>query len=292
LSATCNLTNLSTLFDLQFVCDSRTNGVQVLWSSPLPLAQPIFPADFDTPAPGQFTLKTNRTTFDVPFTIPAGILGSDDMGSYGLALDVMQSAKTEIVTYAVQPPMVQLQPAAGTVLLSWPTNLTGFRLQQSTDLANWMTIASSNANGLGFPSSTGRMFFRLSRPVLDLAVSQQASANPVVAGSNVTYSISVTNRGPADGTGVLVNFTLPATNAIVQSVVASGGAVTQSSGSVLCSLGGLPAGSGTTLTIVVTPLAAGQFLTNASVACNEINEDLGDSMSPSDVTVLPSPSSH
>ena len=47
-------------------------------------------------------------------------------------------------------------------------------------------------------------------PACDLALSLIGFPDAVVAGSNVTYTITVTNQGPSSATGVIVNDTLPA----------------------------------------------------------------------------------
>ncbi len=46
-------------------------------------------------------------------------------------------------------------------------------------------------------------------PAADLALSLTGFPNPVVAGSNVTYTVAVTNLGPSTATGVIVNDSAP-----------------------------------------------------------------------------------
>lgn len=47
------------------------------------------------------------------------------------------------------------------------------------------------------------------RAQVDLAITKTDSPDPVIAGSNVTYTITVTNNGPSDAQNVLVKDTLP-----------------------------------------------------------------------------------
>ena len=49
----------------------------------------------------------------------------------------------------------------------------------------------------------------LAAPSVDLIAGMTASANPTVAGSNLTYTITVTNSGPAPATGVFLTNYLP-----------------------------------------------------------------------------------
>jgi uncharacterized repeat protein (TIGR01451 family) len=79
-------------------------------------------------------------------------------------------------------------------------------------------------------------------------------------GGNLSYTVAVSNLGPAAASGVIVTDTLPAN---VTFVSASGGA-SNSGGVVVGQMGSISAGTGTNLTIVVTPLATGLF-TNTAV---------------------------
>jgi len=68
--------------------------VNVSFLSPL-ISSPISSQDFDTNIdpllPGYFLLNPNNSKFSIPFYIPAGTLGEDEIGQFGLALDIFQS---------------------------------------------------------------------------------------------------------------------------------------------------------------------------------------------------------
>ena len=93
-------------------------------------------------------------------------------------------------------------------------------------------------------------------PVADVAIGKVGSAF-VVAASNLTYTISVTNFGPSSANGVVVTDSLPAT---VTFVSATGGGL-NNSGVVNWSLGTLTSGQTTNVTLTVTAPASGS-LTN------------------------------
>jgi uncharacterized repeat protein (TIGR01451 family) len=83
----------------------------------------------------------------------------------------------------------------------------------------------------------------------DLSVTKTDSPDPVTAGSNLTYTITVTNNGPADADSAQVTDAVPAGTSFVS--------VTPSQGScdgttdVLCTLGPLANGASATVTLVV-----------------------------------------
>jgi hypothetical protein len=72
----------------------------------------------------------------------------------------------------VAPPTLALVPSApGGMILQWPTNATGFVLEQNSDLAttNWVTFAGPTTVvdtnfQASIPTQTGSGYFRLSHP--------------------------------------------------------------------------------------------------------------------------------
>lgn len=72
----------------------------------------------------------------------------------------------------------------------------------------------------------------------DLALTKTDSADPAVEGQQLTYTLTATNNGPDDATDVVITDTLPTS---VTFVSASSGC-TNSSGTVTCDLGSIPAG--------------------------------------------------
>ncbi|MGH9753919.1 MAG: VWA domain-containing protein, partial [Blastocatellia bacterium] len=85
----------------------------------------------------------------------------------------------------------------------------------------------------------------------DLSITQVASPNPVVTGSNVTYTLTVANNGPGAAANVVVTDNLPASTTFVSCSSTNGGT---------CS------GSGNNRSITFTSLAAGASATIDLVA--------------------------
>lgn len=67
----------------------------------------------------------------------------------------------------------------------------------------------------------------------DLSIAKSGNPDPVVGGANVTYTVTVTNLGPNDSTGVRVVDTLPAATALVAGTPSGAGWSFSSAGSTL-----------------------------------------------------------
>jgi len=101
-------------------------------------------------------------------------------------------------------------------------------------------------------------------PAADLALSLAGLPNPVVAGSNVTYKISVSNLGPSTASGVIVNSALPAEVAVL-STSATQGSGSVSNRTLIWNLGTLSGGAEASITIVAATITNGVISSTASV---------------------------
>src|SRR3954451_5439777 len=102
----------------------------------------------------------------------------------------------------------------------------------------------------------------------DLSITKTDSPDPVVVGSNLTYTIKVDNPATSTGpaTNVVVTDNLPSS---VDFVSATGGTCQKSGGTVTCNLGQVNAGSTATVTIVVRTKKEGTLSNTASVSSPE-----------------------
>src|SRR4029077_8451558 len=96
--------------------------------------------------------------------------------------------------------------------------------------------------------------------VSDLSLTKVDNPDPVFVGDTLTYTLGVGNAGPDAATGVTVTDTLPGGVAFV-SASPTQGSCGLPGGTVTCNLGGLATAAGASVTILVTPTAAGT-LTN------------------------------
>ncbi|HEY9172717.1 MAG TPA: LamG-like jellyroll fold domain-containing protein, partial [Verrucomicrobiae bacterium] len=104
----------------------------------------------------------------------------------------------------------------------------------------------------------------------DLKIAMTAAPQPGVVGSNLVFTLTVTNAGPGEASNVTVTDPLPASMAFV-SAVASQGSATHSGQGVTAKLGILTNGGWATVTITVTPTAFGPLTNTASVAAGEVD---------------------
>ena len=126
------------------------------------------------------------------------------------------------------------------------------------------------------PDQTGDATVAItSAPSADLAVSKEDDADPVILGSQVTYSITVSNSGPDQATGVILLDTLPDT---VEFVSSSNGSANCSadSGLVICQLAQISSGGQSKVDIVVTTLETGEIVNHVTVTANEHDPNTGD----------------
>jgi uncharacterized repeat protein (TIGR01451 family) len=95
----------------------------------------------------------------------------------------------------------------------------------------------------------------------DVALLMTDSPDPVLAGANLTYTLTVTNIGSNSATGVVISNTLPV-GVVFSSAVSSQGTCTQAAGIVTCNLGAIGGSGSATVTIVVVPIAGTGSVTN------------------------------
>lgn len=99
-------------------------------------------------------------------------------------------------------------------------------------------------------------------PVADLSIQKSHLPTTLVAGTNVTYTINVTNAGPSTAADVVVTDTLPAGLSLISVAGSTGWACTTA---VSCSNPSLPVGNSTiTIVAAVDPSFAGTSVANTA----------------------------
>ncbi|MBI1294078.1 DUF11 domain-containing protein [bacterium] len=122
----------------------------------------------------------------------------------------------------------------------------------------------------------------------DLSLTKSATPDPVIAGEVVTYTLVVTNNGPAAATGVTITDTLP----VSVSFGSATAGCTENSGVVVCAVGSLAVNGSATFTIAVSTdsNATGSISNSAVAAANEDDPNPNNNSDSADVTVNPPPS--
>src|ERR1043166_4168337 len=95
-------------------------------------------------------------------------------------------------------------------------------------------------------------------PIIDLVLTQSDRPDPAAIGTNLTYVITVTNRGPADATSVILNDQLQSGLEFL-SLSNTSGNCTNDNGTITCGWNRLTNGAGAVITMVVRPTLGGLF---------------------------------
>jgi uncharacterized repeat protein (TIGR01451 family) len=115
----------------------------------------------------------------------------------------------------------------------------------------------------------------------DLAITQTDSPDPVTVGNNLIYKLTITNNGPSAATGVTLIDTPLGAN-----FLASSQNCPLSASVNTCNLGNLAAGASVTVSIAVTPTAAGTVSNTASVTATEVDPNTANNSATESTTVI------
>ncbi len=119
----------------------------------------------------------------------------------------------------------------------------------------------------------------------DMAIVKSASPNTTVpSGDFLTYTLAVTNNGPASATNVIVTDPLP-TDVSVFSVTSSAGTCSNAGGTVTCLLGTMANAGTASITILTLAGAPGIASNTASVTADQSDPNLTNNSSTQNVTI-------
>jgi uncharacterized repeat protein (TIGR01451 family) len=110
-----------------------------------------------------------------------------------------------------------------------------------------------------------RVSFDASPPDADVSLAKADSPDPVRVGEPLTYTLTLTNNGPADATDVTLTDTLPAGVTFGSATPSKGSCPESGDTRVRCDLGSLAPDASATVEVVVTPDLAGTLTNTASV---------------------------
>jgi len=159
------------------------------------------------------------------------------------AIGGLVHAATDTITVVVKP------TAAGTITDTASVEA----IQADNNQANNSATVTTIVNGAAGPN-------------IDLSISKMASPTTGTVDVNETYTIVVTNNDTTnDATGVSMTDLLPANATFVSASDGNGGTITQSGNTLSDAIGGLAHTATDTITVVVTPTAAGTITDTASV---------------------------
>ncbi|MDQ3668516.1 MAG: PQQ-dependent sugar dehydrogenase [Acidobacteriota bacterium] len=203
----------------------------------------------------QTVIPGGSASYTVTVTPTNGFTGTVDLSVNGLPSDTSAS---------FDPPSVIITDAS-------PQSSTMTVTTSASTPTGTQTLIITGTSG-SLVRTTSVTFVAASAMTANLSVSKVDSEDPVVVGSTLTYTITVTNGGPAAATGVVLTDT-PPSGVVFNSVETSQGTCSGTS-SLTCDLGGITNGGSATVIIVVTPQAPGQLTNTASVSGNELDPDM------------------
>lgn len=214
-------------------------------------------------------------------------LGSGNDGSYAPSISgdgryiTFISAANDLVggfySASVQNVYRHDRLTSETVLVSQNRFITGGGNSDS-----YQPRVSSNGGAIAFVSSASNLIAddnnnnddlfawqgNLVASGVDLVLTKDASTNTVAQSGAFSYTLTATNYGSAGATGVTVTDALPPEVSFV-SASTSQGTVTNSSGTIIATVGNLGVNAGVSITINVTAVTAGSISNFASVVAIE-----------------------
>ncbi len=152
-----------------------------------------------------------------------------------------------------------------------------------TTVSNTVTVTSATPDPDPTNNQATEPTLVLAPTDADLVIVKTDAPDVAVAGTNVSYTLSVTNRGPATATGVSVTDTLPAGTTFVS----GSGGCSASGGIVTCAVGTLAPGSSLALGVTIaTPPTPGVIDNTATVSATEPDPNPGNNTDPEPTTLV------
>lgn len=152
----------------------------------------------------------------------------------------------------------------------------------ASPLSNTASVAASPANT--DPANDSDTELTTVLPARDLSLSKTDSPDPVAAGAQLAYTLTVQNPSTAAATDVVVTDTLPAGTTLVSTT----GCNEDPAGVPTCTIPSIPGGGSAVVTIVVTvsPAASGTLTNTATLAASAANLDPSNDTAIAETTVI------
>lgn len=123
----------------------------------------------------------------------------------------------------------------------------------------------------------------------DLAISMTAAPDTVTVGDNLTYSLSVTNLGPAMASSVTVMDSLPTSLTFVSATASQGTWATNGDGQFNCALTNISVHGSATISLVVRPNSADTISNTVTVSSSVSDPNIGNNTASAVTTATPAP---
>lgn len=147
-------------------------------------------------------------------------------------------------------------------------------------------VAASGEVDLTPANNSASATFTVLANVADLAVTNFASPNPVTIGSNLAFTVTVTNRGPNTALGVVLSNTLPSGVFLVSSNASQGSVTAFVGTNLVASFGNIAAGTNATLNFVVAVPTSGSITNIARVSASSSDTNIANNSITNTVQVI------
>jgi uncharacterized repeat protein (TIGR01451 family) len=228
------------------------------------------PAVAGSPLTYLFTVTNSgpNTASFVVFTnaLPPGMSLISASSSQGSA----PTASGSVVTANLGP--LNVGASAGVTIVAMPGAAAA---GTATSIAN---VASASETDLNPANNTVSVISSVALPLADVGVSQTAAPNPALVGSNVTFTISVTNRGPGLALDLALTNPIPS-GALFISATSTVGTATSLGGVVTCQFGNLASSTSAVVTVVYHASSAGLMTNSAILFTDSVDTNLADNTS-------------
>jgi uncharacterized repeat protein (TIGR01451 family) len=200
-----------------------------------------------------------------------GAVGGDDLEVASGLFDADDGSAT-VRAGAVGPELVEGAPLDLVVTYDLSAAIRSQRVYSAmlaaanviAETAGDEAVHATAPTGTTFPCATLTV-----RAFADLSVTQVEAADPVTAGEDAIYHLTVRNGGPHDATGVVVTDT-PAAGVSLVGATASQGACGAGT-PVTCALGTIASAGTATVTVTVHPAGPGTLSNLVAVTANEVD---------------------
>ena len=215
----------------------------------------------------------------------------DDTASRSLPQNAQITSGTYLPTaYYSQPPFPPAPAPFPPNATAAPYTTSLSTLNGSSANGSWaLYVIDDNPLFSGSIANGWAVNLTLTGPVpasADLALGMSASAGTVVATSNLTYTVFLTNAGPALATNIVVTDTLPAGSALVSSNP-SQGSVSATTGVATWNISSLAYGATASLSLTVRAPAGGTMTNSATVTTATGDPNPEDDSASVTTTVIP-----
>ena len=215
---------------------------------------------------------TGVTLFDAFPNVLSLISASGSQGSNSLSGGILTFQFGSLASGARATATIQARQLAGGVFTNWATVIAN---EPDANLAN---------NTTTYASSSGTL-----TPQVDLVVQLIGSPNPVLLGSNLFWTVTVTNQGPSNAVNVVLTSQF-SSGMVLLDATATQGACRITNGSVIGHLGDLAVGSQATVVILSYPTLGVPASSTASVTSDYPDRAPANNTASAQVNViLPSP---